>query len=155
MEVLAIDIASDEIIESIDSVDIHNFGLNVLFGFDFEQVARISLPDLGIGKLNAMYCESDVYAIADTIESVQVFCKDYKLIEFADISDQFISYYTYYDQSIAYNYDIDSCASCFEGIRMDLIDFDGIPESAIFRVDVKFTSDTKLSNFTPRINFFN
>lgn len=140
-----------------DSVFSRTFGISVSVNFELNQVALSNSVESNFGFNQAMACSciGDNYVYNDSINFVNLFVKDVEKNETKMVNDIFDI--SPFDDNMwiynAWSYD-DDTQSQRDGFEFELFQYDSIPDSAIFIVEVNLASGLILTDTTESIKFY-
>ncbi len=143
--------ASEEV---TDSVYRNAFGITLSVNFEPKEV---SCSQTGFGFSKAMAwscsCPDDEYTFVDPIAYAEVFVTNVDTNEQIEVSSLFGTY-GYDNELISLDELFDIRQEWHDGFQFELINFDSIPSSAIFTVNVYLQSGMKFTEQTQQINFY-
>jgi hypothetical protein len=137
--------------EVTDTVYRNAFGLTVSVNFEPKKVSQI-MSNFGFSGAYACDCDGDEYNFVDPIDHAEIFMTDVTNDEKINVTEFFGAH--------GYSAELISLAELFSirqewhnGFQFELIEFDSIPASVVFSVNVYLASGIMFSEQTQRINF--
>lgn len=147
------DTAGFGLAEVTDSVYRNAFGLTLSVNFEPRKVSQIQ-SNFGFSGAYACDCVGDQFNFIDPIANVEIFMTDVSNDEQQDVTNLFGVY--------GYSGELISLAELFanreqwhDGFQFELVEFDEIPTSVVFTVNVHLESGKVFSELTQQINFYN
>ena len=141
--------------EVSDTVYRNVFGLTLSVNFEPKKVSQI-LNNFGFSRAYACDCIGDEYIYVDPIDYAEIFMTDVATNELHDVTDFFGAY--------GYSRELISLAELFsiqrewrewrDGFEFELVEFDSIPSSVVFSVNVYLESGLMFFEQTQQINFY-
>lgn len=140
--------------EITDSVYKNAFGLLVAMNSDFTLIHAVS-PNftLGFSTVMACSCNENTYNYPDPLNNINIFVVDTDTDERTNISEKF-KIRSYYDGLISLDEFFAQREDWYDGFQFELVDFNSIPNSAIFVVEAHLLSGIMFSRETQEINFY-
>jgi len=140
----------------IDSVYKNAFGLSVSVNFEFIQIS-MAKPKL-FGAFSSAIAMSDcpepVYKYSDPIKTVELFVTDITSGETTNVSNYFGIQSYIGDELITLEQFFIERAEWHDGFQFELVNFDSIPNSAIFTAKAYLESGIVFTEETEQINFY-
>lgn len=141
--------------EVTDSVYKNAFGLSVYMNSDFT-IMHTAIPNftLGFSTVMACSCEDNTYIYADPLDYISILMIDSETEQITNVSQNF-RVQSYYSELITLEQLFAERENWYDGFQFELIDFETIPNSVIFRVEAYLESGTLFTSETQQINFYN
>ena len=135
------------------------FGLSIYLDYSDEEATsssiNTSLSGFGFSSAYAWSCDCpfDIYLIPDPIVDVDIFVTNTITNERINITQNFESSNYYDDTKITVKELFQDLDRWNDNFRFDLIEFDNVPDSAVFTVSIKLDSGKELTQSTSKIEF--
>ncbi len=127
--------------------------------FELNQIAaykpKLNLSSFGFTAAYAMSdcnCPSDEYINTDPIKSIKITVTNTQSNEVTNVTDNFTTY-DYNGEQITISELFKIRADWHDGFQIDMTQYNNIPDSAIFQVNIILNSGTELIEKTQEINF--
>jgi len=140
----------------VDSVYKNAFGLTVSVNFESTQIG-LAMPKqnlIGFSTLMAIDCPGNTYIYPDPIKNVELYTIDTETGEKTKVSDLFGVVGYYESELISLEQFFIEREEWHDGFQFELVDFESIPNSAIFRVEAYLESGIVFIGDTEEINFY-
>lgn len=137
-----------------DKVNKDTFGLGISVIFELNKISDNFniLSDLGFAKAMACSCVEDEYLYLDPIENMTISVVDTATNEIINVANSF-KIHSGYGELISLTEFFNKRENWQDGFLLELVEYDLIPTSSIFVVDVMLVSGKILSKKTEIINF--
>lgn len=156
LELKAWDTAGFQNVEVSGNVNKNAFGLTVSVEFELHQIAylksRINFGSFGFTPAYACSCVPDEYINFDPIETIEIRVTDTQSLEISDVTANFTTN-DYNGEQITISELFENRADWHDGFRLDMTEYDNIPNTSIFEVKIILNSGTELIEQTQEINF--
>jgi hypothetical protein len=145
--------------EVINSAYKNAFGLTISVQFELNQIS-FSKPMLDMrsfGFISAYAfsdcdCAIDEYINLDPILSIKINVTDLENQEIIDVTDNFTTY-NYNGEQVTISELFEIREDWHDGFQVDMLEYDNIPDSALFTVIILLESGTELIKQTQEITF--
>ena len=135
----------------MDTVYRNAFGLTLSVNFEQYKISSL-YNNFGLSAALACSCADDEYNYINPIDYAEIYVTNVSTNEQQNVTEYFGAY--------NYSSELISLAELFsireewhDGFQFELIDFDAIPSSAVFTVNVYLESGTRFSEQTQQIKF--
>lgn len=138
-----------------DSVYKNAFGLTVSVNFDLNKIsASDHRPFSLFNSAFACDCVGDEHRFSDPIDYVAIYAIDTETQDRTEVTDYFSTYG--YDNSGLISLDelFENRAEWHDGFQFELVDFDSIPNTAIFVAEAYLESGNMFIDSTTQVNFY-
>lgn len=141
-----------------DTVNKNTFGLGILVNFETIKVAFNfkKLATLGFNSALAFSdcdCVEDEFIYPDPINNFNIYMLDTQTEQRTDITQNF-RIYSYSNELIPLNEFFEQRENWHDGFQIELVEYDSMPNSGVFEVEVFLDSGKTFSNHTGIINFY-
>ena len=156
LELKAWDTSRFRSVEVTNSVHKNSFGLTISVEFELNQIAylrpKLNWNSFGFTSAYACSCTPDEYINVDPITSIEIRMTNSENQEVTDVTDNF-STYGYGGEQLTINELFKDRDESHDGFRIDMTEYDNVPNSAIFTVKIFLESGIELIEKTQEINF--
>lgn len=142
--------------EGSNTVNKNSFGLLVSVESQLNQIANLKskfdFSSFGFASAYACTCVSDEYINVDPIEYIEIEVTDSQSQEITDVTANF-SIYDLNGKQTTIKDLFENRTYRNDGFRLNMMEYDNIPDSSIFSVKIVLASGTELIQQTQEINF--
>lgn len=141
-----------------DTIYKNAFGLTVTVDFDLITIAKLMNPKgkagFNIATAWSCSCVEDKFEYTDPIDRIEIFVIDPKTQETVEITNNFAIYEYSKEELISLEEFFNNREDWHDGFQFELVEFELIPNSTVFRVDIYLESGTRFTKETDQINFY-
>lgn len=138
-----------------DTVYKNAFGLAVMVNFESVQISELNFYKLNFfNTAMALNCENDNFTYPDPISHVEIFITDTKTGEINNATEFFMTESYMSGQLISLEQFFIEREEWHDGFQFQLVNWDSIPNSAIFTAKAYLESGQLFLQETEQINFF-
>lgn len=155
IELKAWDTSGFKNVEAFDVVHKNSFGLTFSVDIELNQIAYFKsifdLSSFGFTSAFACDCVPDEYININPVKSVIITVTDIQTQEIIDVTNNFKGYS--YDDELTINELIEMNDGWHYSYKIDMTEYNNIPNSSIFNIKIILESGTELTEQTQEINF--